>query len=262
MQKNLPQNFGELPPDPLDAETIQPEPILCSRIACDDCGQPFQTYAIHILGRDLAPVRFCEPCDEKRKEAEAEANKGKVMAARNRRFLEMAGTYYTSEEIRKAMPMDRAKACREMVKAGRGILAHGHSGQFKTTCMINGALRWLVMEGKSVIYMTAATWRQRASQAAKECTTEKFLRPLKTAPWLFLDDLGNMHGNETAAEALNDLLEARVAAGCLPILATTQYDAAEMVKRFPREETGIAICRRLRLLTELIDFNPPTPAKK
>lgn len=253
-------NFGEPhTPDPLESETIQPEPIPCSRLACDDCGRPFLTYAIHILGRDLAPVRFCEPCDTKRKEAEAEASRSKVMAARTNRFMAMAGNYYTGEEIRKAMPIDRAKACRALVQAGRGVMAHGVSGQFKTTCMINGALRWLILEGKEVTFMTAATWRQRASAAAKDCTTEKFLRPLKTVPWLFLDDLGNMHGNETAAEALNDLLEARVANGCLPILATTQYDATEMVKRFPREETGIAICRRLRLLAEPVDFNTPQP---
>ncbi len=235
-------------------EPEDPQPRPCSRLACDDCGRPFETFAIDLLGSDYTPVRICQTCTIKKERAEADAKAAKITAIRQARFDKLAGPYYTGEEIRAAMPADKARACRALVQSGQGIMAHGMSGKFKTTCVLNGAVRWLILNGHEVTYMTAATWRQRTSAAAKDCRTEQFLKPLKKAPWLFIDDIGNMQGNETAAEALNDLLEGRVHAGRLPILCTTQYDSEQLATRFPREETGLAICRRLRLLSNPIPF--------
>lgn len=219
---------------------------------CDTCKELFDTTRFTIAGRDFITQRTCQSCLAKAVEKEAAELKEKRRAL----FFATAGVYY-AETAHAHMPKERAKEVRALVKSGRGVLATGLSGTFKTTTIYNGAVRWLIETGKEVTCMTAADFKNRITEAAKACRVRAFLKPLMKVHWLFIDDLGH-NITDTAAEGLHDLTEARVKAGCLPMLVTTQFGAEALMRQFPHAETGLAVCRRLRLLCEKIEFAKPT----
>lgn len=233
------------------------EPTAVTNPACNVCGKPFETFAFNLAGRSFSPVKTCEPCSIAARVKAEDEERERVKAVRAKRFAELCPETYRSDEIRAAMNAavpDKAKAVRELVKAGRGVLAIGESGQFKTTTMFNAAVKWLVLEGHEVEYLTAAKFRQRASHHAKECTVEGFVRGLARIPWLFLDDFGNMNTTQAASEAILDLFEERMSRRNRPVLVTSQFGGAELIAKFANRQLGEAIVRRLSMLSTPVNF--------
>lgn len=233
----------ETPPNPF-GETAQ--------IPCARCGDTFTTEAARFGSTTIHLSKVCIECVA----AIAKEEAAKEKERRERTFLNLAGAFYTKPEIRAAMPMEQAKQCRALVTAGRGIIATGLSGRFKTTCMLNGAVRWLILNGNYVLMMTGAGFNDKASEAAKACRLEAFKRPLIKADWLYIDDLGHKM-TESGGEALHDILEHRMREG-RPVLVTTQFSAEKLVQLFERPETGLAVARRLRELCDPVNFDQPT----
>lgn len=230
---------------------------ITARIKCavKTCGTEFETEACVIGERTYYQSRECPACQEKATEIAAAAAAEKQKEERQKRFNKLAGEYYTSAAIRDAMPKDKVREIRALLKMNKGVMAVGLSGAFKTTCMLSG-VRWLIEEkGYEVAMLTGAEFGQRLTAAAKACNIESFLRPLKKVPWLFIDDLGHRI-TETVGEALHDLIEARVK-HCRPMLVTTQFGSADFCAQFERPETGLAVARRIRLLCEKVEFSPP-----
>jgi DNA replication protein DnaC len=233
------------------------EPRACSCLACNVCEKPFETYVLTVAGRDLCPVKTCETCSISARVKEQEEAREKLKAKREQRFNKLCPDTYRAEAIRKAMMEQKesqAKAVREAVQAGRGVIAIGESGQFKTTTMFNAAVKWLILEGHEVEYLTAAKFRQRASHHAKECTVEAFVRSLARIPWLFLDDFGNMNTTQAASEAILALFEERMNRGNRPFLVTSQFGGSELIAKFANRQLGEAIVRRLSMLATPVQF--------
>lgn len=225
------------------------------RRICKVCGQPFDTWGSTLFGdRVICLITVCPECTGAAKARDDQKTQVSRDQQRLKLFDGLCDPYYRTPEIRAAMPMDKAREVREHVVAGRGVLCIGDTGKFKTTCIWNGAVRWLVMRGTPVECLTAAQFRQRTSRASKETTVEGFIDKLASAPWLFLDDIGNAAVGESATEALLALTERRLARGMAPVLITTQYAPDALETRFSRPEAGKAIVRRLRLLTSTVTF--------
>lgn len=247
---------SKMTPDQNGDETVS------VRRMCKVCGEPFDTWGSIFPGmvdaknmpRVVCIINVCERCTGAQKAKVAQGNAIARDASRLKLFDALCDPYYRSEAIRAAMPIDKAKEVREHVQSGRGVLCVGETGKFKTTCVWNGAIRYLVMRGVPVECLTAAQFRQRTSRASKETTVEAFIDKLASAPWLFLDDVGNASVGEGATEALLALTEARLARGMAPVLITTQYAPDALETRFTRPEAGKAIVRRLRLLTSTVTF--------
>jgi hypothetical protein len=104
-------------------------------------------------------------------------------------------------------------------------------------------LMWLLLhrlldeEHRTALFLNAVRFRTGLQTAARDSTTEEFVRRLVRPDVLFWDDLGQMHLTGAASEMLLHLLEERVCTGG-PILATTQYAGREMDAQFERPETG------------------------
>lgn len=220
---------------------------------CLTCHREFDAPAASFAGRLISPVKLCQGCTQAAESLRIEDERRRILAVREARFEKICPPEYRSEGIRAAMPKAKATAIRDLVKAGRGSLAIGPTGSFKTTCTFS-AVRWLIAEGHEVEYMTAARFRQRASFHAKEGTIEGFIRQLARVPWLFLDDIGNASSTPAAQEALLELFEHRVAAGSRPILATSQFGGEELIAKFTPIASGEAIVRRLGLLATPVLF--------
>lgn len=215
---------------------------------------------------EMVRTRHCEACVNEHHRKEDDARKGQQLSADDRKrrtFERICPPVYRTDGIRAAMPGDLVKSATDLVKLGRGVLCHGETGRFKTTAMFNGPVRWLVWTGHQVRYIRASQWRQDTSAAAKACELEAWLRPFMEVPWLFLDDIGHMNSTPSAEEALLEVLEVRThaigTARELPVIATTQFDGEALMNRFATPERGAAICRRLAMLTNPLDFDPPTP---
>lgn len=224
---------------------------------CLTCEREFTAHGATILGRQIAPAKYCEACSLAARVKADDEERERVKAVRAKRFADICPETYRGEEIRGAMMAkagDKAKTVRELVQGGLGVLAIGESGKFKTTTMFNAAVRWLILEGHEVEYLTAAKFRQRASHHAKECTVETFVRSLARIPWLFLDDFGNMNTTQAASEAILDLFEERMSRGNRPVLVTSQFGGAELIAKFANRQLGEAIVRRLSRLATPVQF--------
>lgn len=239
---------------------LNPEPDVVTK-TCTVCNKPFDTYSFALAGRrPFSPVKICEPCTISARAREAEDEWEKLKKARLERFNAICPDVYRSEEIRAAMNAAFANTepnllekIRESVKGNEGVLIVGHSGKFKTTAVFNAAVRYLILTGHQVEYLTAAKFRQRSSEAAKECTVEAFVKSLARMEWLFLDDIGNMSATPSACEALLDLLEERMSHR-RPILATSQFGGDQLISKFPNPQMGQAIVRRLSMVATPILF--------
>jgi DNA replication protein DnaC len=104
--------------------------------------------------------------------------------------------------------------------------------------------RLLDDEHRTAVFLNAVRFRTGLQIAARDGTTEEFVRRLVRTDVLFWDDLGQMHLTGAASEMLLHLVEERVCTG-RPILATTQYAGKGMDAQFERAEMGQAIRRRL-----------------
>ncbi len=220
---------------------------------CKACGKDYTTQLIDIAGRKVDFGRFCELCTLAQQHTQQRAKQDAFIAGRKAAWEIACPDYYRTDAIVGLLPPEKKKAVQDAIREGKGCLIHGPSGAFKTTAMFHGAVKKLIWDRKEVLFISAMEWKPACSAAAKECTQEKFLRPFVTAPWLFLDDVGNMGGTPASIEALHSLLEQRMRRS-LPVLATTQYAAKDLIARMSTRdqtthEAGIAIVRRLSVTT-------------
>lgn len=138
----------------------------------------------------------------------------------------------------------RAARQRMLVDGSQGLLLTGPSGVGKSRLM------WLLLRGllddehRTAAFLNAVRFRTGLQTAARDGTTEEFVRRLVRTDVLFWDDLGQMHLTGAASEMLLHLVEERVCTG-RPILVTTQYVGKRMDAQFERPEMGQAIRRRL-----------------
>lgn len=220
---------------------------------CAGCGKPYTTNLIDIAGRKVDFGRFCEPCTNAQHADKQTKRQQAFIEGRKTAWEECCPDFYRTDGIIAALPAEKKKAVQDAIKEGKGCLIHGPSGSFKTTAMFQGAVKRLIWDKQEVLFISAMEWKPRISAAAKDCQTDRFLRPFVNAPWLFLDDVGNMGGTASSIEALHSLLEQRMRRR-LPVLATTQYAAKDLIDRMKTREghgteAGAAIVRRLSITT-------------
>lgn len=240
-------------------ETMDATPMAETTIVCVMCGESFVGFMVEIAGRRLTNGRVCPACTSGAAEREKHEAHERAVKKKKDRWLKLCPDYYRTEGIMEAMKVQRASglAIEAHVKEGRGVLAQGDTGAFKTTCMLHYAVKRLVWIGADVIIITAMAWKQRMSRHAREGSIEGAVREYCRVPWLYLDDLGNMAGTPASEEALHLLTEMRVQRG-LPMLVTSQYHSDELIAQFKSTKQGEAVARRLRLLGEPVHF-PPIP---
>jgi DNA replication protein DnaC len=104
--------------------------------------------------------------------------------------------------------------------------------------------RLLDREHRTAVFLNSVRFRTALQAAARDGTTQEFVRGLVRADVIYWDDLGQMHLTGAASEMLLHLVEERTCAE-MPILATTQYSGQGLDAQFDRTEMGQAIRRRL-----------------
>ncbi len=229
---------------------------------CQRCGVEIKV--VVIAGRRIGG--YCNACVliERQSKTMPKLNPKDKAVIRAAIFEKLVPAYYRGDQLRAAMPKEKADELTEHVKrawttgdpeapgakiitqAG-GVMAYGATGKFKTTCMFNGPIRWLIWKGQRVKWVRCSDWRQKLSEAARQGVLQAYLAPFIRERWLFLDDIGQMSGTPTAEEALKELLEARFTepGGPLPLLCTTQYDEDQFKAQFKDKLLGDACARRI-----------------
>lgn len=235
---------------------------------CETCEEPFLASGMKTGERVRIFGKFCERCTLEQEAAKSRAKQAAFVAAKEAQWFEVCPDYYRSSEIVEALKAEaitappefrppgqgegatigKAQLTRNAVKAGRGLLITGPSGVFKTTAMLQGAVKHLVWNGQPVLFVFSADFKNAASRAGKNGEIDNFIKPMVKAPWLFLDDLGNMASTGGSEDALHALIEARMRLK-LPLLATTQFTGPDLVRRFTNSERGQSIVRRILTMT-------------
>ena len=133
----------------------------------------------------------------------------------------------------------------------RGLVISGPTGVGKSRLMWLLLRRLLDEENRTAVFVNAVRFRTGVQAAARDGTSEEFVRRLVRAKVLYWDDLGQMHLTGAASEMLLHLLEERICAG-RPVLATTQYSGKGLDTQFERPEMGQAIRRRLNEFCQVV----------
>jgi nucleoside-triphosphatase THEP1 len=126
----------------------------------------------------------------------------------------------------------------------QGLVISGPTGVGKSRVMWLLLERLLDQEHRSAVLLNAVAFRTRLQLAARDGTTEEFVRRLMRTDLLYWDDLGQMHLTGAVSEMLLHVVEERSNSE-MPILATTQYSGEGIDAQFERKEMGKAIRRRL-----------------
>src|SRR5258708_29058326 len=113
----------------------------------------------------------------------------------------------------------------------QGLLLVGPTGVGKSRLMWLLLRRLLDKEHHTALFLNAVRFRAGLQTAAREGTTEEFVRRLVRPDVLFWDDLGQMHLTGAASEMLLHLAAERDCTG-RPIPATTQKDGREKEPQF------------------------------
>lgn len=235
---------------------------------CESCGESFQAAGMRMGSVIKVFGKFCQACSDAKEAKEKEDKRQAFIASREADWFATCPEFYRTDGLRDALKnqaitcppefrkkgqgegatIAKATLTREAAKAGRGIMLYGPSGNFKTSAMLHGAVKYLVWEGVPVKFVFAADFKNDASHAARETTIPAFIKPMVEAPWLFLDDLGNMAGTPGAEDGLHALIEARMRAK-RPMLVTTQFTGPALIGRFTFRERGESIIRRILTMT-------------
>jgi DNA replication protein DnaC len=133
----------------------------------------------------------------------------------------------------------------------RGLVLSGPTGVGKSRVMWLLLRRLFDEERRTGAILNAVTFRSGLQSAARDGTTEEFVRRLVRTDVLYWDDLGQMHLTGPSSEMLLHLVEERACAG-KPILATTQYSGEELDAQFERPQMGQAIRRRLNEFCQVV----------
>jgi hypothetical protein len=119
----------------------------------------------------------------------------------------------------------------------QGLFISGPTGVGKSRVMWLLLQRLLDQEHRSAVLLNAVAFRTRLQLAARDGTTEEFVRRLVRTDLLYWDDLGQMHLTGAVSEMLLHVVEERSNSE-MPILATTQYSGEGIDAQFERKEMG------------------------
>src|SRR5258708_13838910 len=106
----------------------------------------------------------------------------------------------------------------------QGLLLVGATGVGKSRLMWLLLRRLLDEEHRTALFLNAVRFRTDLQTAARDGTTEEFVRRLVRPDVLFWDDLGQMHLTGAASEMLLHLVEELACTG-RPTLDTVQHAA-------------------------------------
>lgn len=129
----------------------------------------------------------------------------------------------------------------------RGLVLHGPSRHGKTRAVYH-LLGTLHQQGHRVNALPATQFAHEARDHAKALTVSAWIAPLKSVPYLFIDDLSQATWTERAAEAFYEIVEHRCSMR-RPLLTTSQVVGKTLSDLFSTEknpERGQAIVMRLR----------------
>lgn len=266
--------------DPSAAPYNPPDPV-----PCEYCGAPRYTMGIRVGSRIVWAPYGPERCTcpeavaaHKRDEAERLANEEAIKRAKeaerlNERIRKIVGesgmgerflrrtfeTFQVTKDNRKAYEMAKRYADnfddllprRNGPEPGRnGLFIAGPKGTGKTH-LAAAIANQLMSQGVPVVCMTMIDLLERIKRTFKreDIDESSVLDIYKTAPLLIIDDIGKEPATEWAISTIYNIINGRYEA-YLPIIVTTNYDDASLIKRLTPENgdsiAAEAIVDRLR----------------
>jgi DNA replication protein DnaC len=224
------------------------------RTECRSCGRPLGPVAepLILCGRPfLIGPTVCAACTEaaQTKEQPKGRSRWERICPELYRYTDLARL--EDDLLRQSYDEQWIQDVLRWQYGSQGLLLVGPTGVGKSRLMWLLLRRLLDEEHRTALFLNAVRFRTGLQTAARDSTTEEFVRRLVRPDVLFWDDLGQMHLTGAASEMLLHLVEERVCTG-RPILATTQYAGRGTGAQFERPEMGQAIRRRLNEFCRLV----------
>lgn len=208
--------MNDLTPSPLTAETT-----------CLRCAQSYPYTPILVSGRDLALTveRHCPACAAELEHEAEEETRAMMTAERIELFkrtvppslwpkhLDPDGTDTESPDFNG--PLWNAASRWRPRKKGDRIALIGPAGQCKTRCLALLA-ESLILRGNHLMWTSAmrlhdeATFHLRSRDRGIQAKALSYLNECRTAPWLFLDDIGNNEWSPAFESQLFTILDYRM----------------------------------------------------
>lgn len=205
------------------------------------------------MGRKVVFQTLCDPCCEKRIQADAEEASRKRQDDRKSDFWSKVPPLYQNTEIERLKPiLTQSVLSWKYNPIGIGI--RGESGSQKTRAAVCLLYKQRML-GHSVMFLKATDITRYAVEqfsSDKEIHSEALqaIRQAQNVHLLLIDDLGKGRLTPSAEELLYDILDKR-SERQLPVIWTANVTSSQLHSMMS-EDRGDAIMRRLAEFTKVI----------
>lgn len=203
----------------------QNEPWIENKI-CKECGGEFPASHFKVMSIVIA-MKYCEACYQKLTEQRERHDRNE----RESEFRQICPSEFHVTDIHDKRI--NGKAIEEVLKwklGSKGLLIHGPTRTGKTRAV------WMLLREQfnrrnGFIWMTAADFCERSSDAAGKGESSEFTDSLLLPSILFIDDVGKGRMTERNAGAFFNVLDKRFN-NRKPVIMTMNMSGAELEKRF------------------------------
>lgn len=210
---------------------------------------PYDQSETVLFGCQITP-NICDPCKIAQDALEVE----RAVKTREDVFRSLCPPlYFKTEASHPDMPQSKLAKVMAWQYGPRGLVGHGLTRKGKSRCFWLLVKR-LVLEGRSVMAMTAGEFARQCAQAHGTGAQEagEWFTSLMEVDVLFIDDLGKFKLTERVESDLFDLFEQR-AAYLRPILCTTNA-VGEVLEKMMSPDRGAPLVARIREFCESVMF--------
>ena len=235
--------------------TCPPTPAITH--ACQGCGQPFVAIPIVLNGRVIYPKRYCDPCVQRRDEAQVLDQKQRQAAHLAEAWERICPPIYRdSDQSRLPCALATREAVLRWEFKPQGLLLYGptSSGKSRLAFLLLSRLHHLEARKVAAIASTAFSHQVSALFGEGGGKGEAFIDRLANVEVLLIDDIGKGRLTDRVEAEFFHIIEHR-ASHLLPTILTTNLSGDALTAAWSPDRAD-PLVRRLIEFFQVILVSP------